>query len=101
MHICNLDFRTVLKDRLRPSDQSYSIAREGPTIPVQLHGGLRSPNKTVTSAGTTNNPYGRGRRVHRQCPRHLIDGYIKDLPLPSQGKGLRGVCTVATLGPTA
>jgi hypothetical protein len=27
--------------------------REGPTVPVQLRGGLRSPNKTVTPAGTT------------------------------------------------
>jgi hypothetical protein len=27
--------------------------REGPTIPVQLRGGLQSPNKTVTPAGTT------------------------------------------------
>jgi hypothetical protein len=27
--------------------------REGPTVPVQLCGGLRSPNKTVTTAGTT------------------------------------------------
>jgi hypothetical protein len=26
---------------------------EGPTVPIQLHGGLRSPNKTVTPAGTT------------------------------------------------
>jgi hypothetical protein len=27
--------------------------REGPTIPVQLRGELRSPNRTVTSVGTT------------------------------------------------
>jgi hypothetical protein len=27
--------------------------REGPTIPVQLHGGLRSHNRIVTPAGTT------------------------------------------------
>jgi hypothetical protein len=27
--------------------------REGPTIPVQLRGGLRSPNRTITHAGTT------------------------------------------------
>jgi hypothetical protein len=27
MHIRTLDFRTVLKDRLRLPDQSYSIAR--------------------------------------------------------------------------
>jgi hypothetical protein len=53
MHICTLDFGTVLKDRLRPRDQSYSTARnphkegaivkpgrEGPTVSVQLHGGL-------------------------------------------------------------
>jgi hypothetical protein len=26
---------------------------EGPTIPVQLHGGLQSPNRTVTLVGTT------------------------------------------------
>jgi hypothetical protein len=26
--------------------------REGPTIPDQLHGGLQSPNRTVTSPGT-------------------------------------------------
>jgi hypothetical protein len=48
-----------------------------------------------------NNPYSRGHRMHRQCPRHLIDGYVYDLPLPSQEDGLRGVCTVATLDPTA
>jgi hypothetical protein len=27
--------------------------REGPTIPVQLRGGLRSPNRIVTPVGTT------------------------------------------------
>jgi hypothetical protein len=27
--------------------------REGPTVPLQLRGGLRSPNRTVTPAGTT------------------------------------------------
>jgi hypothetical protein len=27
--------------------------REGSTIPVQLRGGLQSPNRTVTPAGTT------------------------------------------------
>jgi hypothetical protein len=27
--------------------------REGPTVPVQLHGGLQSPNMTVTPVGTT------------------------------------------------
>jgi hypothetical protein len=27
--------------------------REGPTVPIQLCGGLRSPNRTVTPAGTT------------------------------------------------
>jgi hypothetical protein len=27
--------------------------REGPTIPAQLHGGLRSPNSTVTHTSTT------------------------------------------------
>jgi hypothetical protein len=27
MHICTLDFGTVLKDRLRPPDQSYSTTR--------------------------------------------------------------------------
>jgi hypothetical protein len=27
--------------------------REGPTVPVQLRGGLQCPNKTVTIAGTT------------------------------------------------
>jgi hypothetical protein len=27
--------------------------REGPTVPVQVCGGLRSPNRTVTHAGTT------------------------------------------------
>jgi hypothetical protein len=27
--------------------------REGPTIPVQLHGGLGIPNRTITHAGTT------------------------------------------------
>jgi hypothetical protein len=27
--------------------------KEGPTIPVQLRGGLQNPNRTVTPAGTT------------------------------------------------
>jgi hypothetical protein len=27
--------------------------REGPTIPIQLHGGLRNPSRIVTPAGTT------------------------------------------------
>jgi hypothetical protein len=27
--------------------------REGPTAPFQLHGGLQSPNMTVTPVGTT------------------------------------------------
>jgi hypothetical protein len=27
--------------------------REGSTVPVQLRGGLRSPNRTVTPMGTT------------------------------------------------
>jgi hypothetical protein len=27
--------------------------REGPTIPVQLRGGLQNPNMTVTPVGTT------------------------------------------------
>jgi hypothetical protein len=27
--------------------------REGPTVPVQLHGGLRRTNRTVTPAGAT------------------------------------------------
>jgi hypothetical protein len=50
MHIHTLDFGTVLKDRLKPPDQpiaqqgihtrGYSEARKGPTITVQLHGGL-------------------------------------------------------------
>jgi hypothetical protein len=29
------------------------LGREGPTVPVQLRGGLRSPNWTVTRAGNT------------------------------------------------
>jgi hypothetical protein len=29
------------------------LGREGPTVPVQLRGDLRSPNMTVTPAGTT------------------------------------------------
>jgi hypothetical protein len=65
MHIRTLDFGTVLKDRLWPLDQSYSTARNPhrgaivkpgrvrPTVPVQLHGGLRSPNRTVNPTGTT------------------------------------------------
>jgi hypothetical protein len=27
--------------------------REGPTVPIQLRGGLRSPNRTGTHVGTT------------------------------------------------
>jgi hypothetical protein len=63
MHARTLDFGTVLKDRLRLLDQPHNRestqgaivrpGREGPTIPVQLRGGLQSPNKTVTPAGTT------------------------------------------------
>jgi hypothetical protein len=64
MHTRTLDFGTVLKDRLRPPDQPIAQqgihirgivwpGREGPTIPVQLHGGLQSPNGTATPVGTT------------------------------------------------
>jgi hypothetical protein len=42
----------------------------------------------------------RGCHVHRQCPWHLVNGYVWDLPLPSQGNGLWGVYIVTTLGPT-
>jgi hypothetical protein len=63
MHTRVVDFGTVLKDRFRPPDQPIDIkestqgaivkpGREGPTVPVQLHGGLRSPNRTVTPVGT-------------------------------------------------
>jgi hypothetical protein len=64
MHTRTLNFGTVLKDRLSPPDQS--IAQQGmhtraivtpgkevPSIPVQLHGGLQSSNRTVTPSGTT------------------------------------------------
>jgi hypothetical protein len=27
--------------------------REGPTVPIQLRGGLQNPNRTVTPVGTT------------------------------------------------
>jgi hypothetical protein len=64
MHTRTLDFGTILKDRLRPPDQPIAQqgihirgivkpGREGPTIPVQLHGELQSSNRTVTPAGTT------------------------------------------------
>jgi hypothetical protein len=34
--------------------RGYSYqGKEGPTIPVQLRGGLRSPNRTVTPTDTT------------------------------------------------
>jgi hypothetical protein len=36
------------------------LGREGPTIPAQLHAGLRSPNKTVTPVGTTTIHMARG-----------------------------------------
>jgi hypothetical protein len=29
------------------------LGRERPTVPVQVHGGLQSPNMTVTPTGTT------------------------------------------------
>jgi hypothetical protein len=29
------------------------LGREGPTVSVQLHGGLQSPNMTITPTGTT------------------------------------------------
>jgi hypothetical protein len=53
MHIRTLDFRTVLKDRLRPPNQPIAQGaivkpgREGPTVPIQLHGGLRGPNSVT------------------------------------------------------
>jgi hypothetical protein len=64
MHTCNLDFVIVLKDRLRPPDQPIAQqqihtkaivrpGREGPIVLIQLRGGLQSPNRTVTHAGTT------------------------------------------------
>jgi hypothetical protein len=64
MHTCTLDFGTVLKGRLRPPDQPIAEqgihtraivrpGREGPTILVQLRGGLQSSNRTVTPMGTT------------------------------------------------
>jgi hypothetical protein len=64
MHRRTLDFGTVLKDRLRLPDQPIAQqgihtraivrpAREGPTIPVQLRGGLQSPNRIVTPVSTT------------------------------------------------
>jgi hypothetical protein len=36
------------------------LGREGPTIPVQLRGGLESPLGTVTPAGTTTIHMARG-----------------------------------------
>jgi hypothetical protein len=33
---------------------------EGPTVPVQLHGGLQSPNMTITPADTTTIRMARG-----------------------------------------
>jgi hypothetical protein len=64
MHTRTLDFGTVLKDRLRPCDRPIAqqgitqgaivkSGREGLTVPVQLRGGLGSPNMSVTPAGTT------------------------------------------------
>jgi hypothetical protein len=94
MHTRTLDFRTVLKDRLRPPDQPHNKestqgaivkpGREGPTISVQLRVGLPSPSRTVTP------PYGRGRHVHRQCLRHLVDYTIYDVP-PDRSVNLRGI----------
>jgi hypothetical protein len=62
MHSRILHFGTVLEDRLRPLDQHskeltqgpiVNPGREGPTIPVELRGGLQSPNRTVTPTGIT------------------------------------------------
>jgi hypothetical protein len=64
MHTCTLNFGTVLKDKLRPPDRPIAqqgihiraivkSGREGPTILVHLRGGLQSPNRAVTPAGTT------------------------------------------------
>jgi hypothetical protein len=61
MHIRTLDFGNVLKDRLRPPDppiaqqgiHTRGDSEVGPTVPVQLRGGLRSPNRIVTPTGTT------------------------------------------------
>jgi hypothetical protein len=75
--------------------------REGSTIPIQLRGRLRSPNMTVTHAGTIDNPYGRRRREHRQYPdTSLMAMYRTFRCRTSHGKDLRGVCIVATPGPT-
>jgi hypothetical protein len=77
-------------------------SREGPTVLVQVHGGLRSPYMTITPAGTKNNPYGQGHRVHKQCPHTSSMAMFRTFRRrTSQGKGLRVVCTVATLGPTS
>jgi hypothetical protein len=64
MHTHILDFGTILKDRPRSPDQPIAqqgihtraivrLGREGPTIPVQLCGGLQILNRTVTPMGTT------------------------------------------------
>jgi hypothetical protein len=71
MHTHTLDCGTVLKDRLRLPDRPIAqqgihtrsivkLGREGPTVPVQLRGGLRSPNRTVIPAGTTTTRMARG-----------------------------------------
>jgi hypothetical protein len=42
--------------------------REGPTIPVQLRGGSRSPNRVVTPAGTTTIRMDRGAACINNAP---------------------------------
>jgi hypothetical protein len=50
--------------------------REGSTIPVQLRGGLRSPNMIVTHMGITTICMAGGAVYIDNAPQHLIDGYV-------------------------
>jgi hypothetical protein len=65
--------------------------REGPTVPVQLRGGLQSPNRTVTSTGTTTI------QLKLTC---VEDGFRKDVkPWPANQGGVASRPSFGLVGP--
>jgi hypothetical protein len=66
--------------------------REGRTIPVQLHGGLQSPNRTVTHAGTTTICMARGAACIDNAPDTSSMAISRTFCChTSQGRPLRGL----------
>jgi hypothetical protein len=74
---------------------------EGPTVPIQLRGRLRSPNRIVTPAGTTTIRMAGGAACIDNAPDTSSMAMSKTFGHRHREKSLRGVYTVATLGPTA